>query len=216
MPAKTVDWFFDVISPFAYLQLEQFDTLQADNDIVIRPRPVVLGAILNHWGQKGPAEISAKRVFTYRYALFRAQQLGIPFRMPPAHPFNPIHALRLVVALDNDRTAIHALFDFIWAQGRDVNDPDEWRALTERLGVSDADERTAAPAVKAALRENTEKAVERGVFGVPTLAIDGQLFWGVDGTDMALDYLADPTMFDAGEMARFDTLPAAAERKKRG
>ncbi|MGL6155395.1 MAG: 2-hydroxychromene-2-carboxylate isomerase, partial [Ralstonia mannitolilytica] len=74
MPAKTVDWFFDVISPFAYLQLEQFDKLPSD--IVIAPRPVVLGAILNHWGQKGPAVIGAKRVFTYRHALFRAQQLG--------------------------------------------------------------------------------------------------------------------------------------------
>ncbi len=68
--ATTVDWFFDVISPFAYLQLEQFDALQEANDIVIRPRPLVLGAILHHWGQKGPAEITSKRVFTYRHALF--------------------------------------------------------------------------------------------------------------------------------------------------
>src|SRR5581483_199016 len=95
----TVDWFFDVISPFAYLQLEQLDRLQAAHDIVIRPRPIVLGALLNHWGQKGPAEMAPKRVFTYRHALFRAQQLGMPFRMPPAHPFNPIKALRLTLAM---------------------------------------------------------------------------------------------------------------------
>ena len=114
----TVDWFFDVISPFAYLQLEQLDRLQAAHDIVIRPRPIVLGALLNHWGQKGPAEMAPKRVFTYRHALFRAQQLGMPFRMPPAHPFNPIKALRLTLAMDGSLDAVRAVFRHIWREDR--------------------------------------------------------------------------------------------------
>lgn len=211
---KTADWYFDFVSPFTYLQSRQLERFAGKAEVVYRP--VLFAGLLNAWGTMGPAELAPKRVWTYRICQWHADRHGIPFKMPPAHPFNPIHALRLVVALDNDRAAIDAIFALIWEEGRDINDPDEWRALTGRLGVPDADERIAAPEVKAALRENTEKAVERGVFGVPTLAIDEQLFWGVDGTDMALDYLANPSMFAAGEMARFDSLPAAAERKKKG
>jgi 2-hydroxychromene-2-carboxylate isomerase len=197
MPAKTVDWFFDVISPFAYLQLEQFDTLQADNDIVIRPRPVVLGASLNLWGQKRPAEISAKRVFTYRYALFRAQQLGIPFRMPPAHPFNPIKALRLAVAMGASVEAVRAIFRHIWRDGHDVSTPEGFAALCEAVGYPQSVTAVEQQAVKDALRQHTDAAIAMGVFGVPTLAGDGELFWGEDATAMFLqclhgDWLATP------------------------
>lgn len=197
MPAKTIDWFFDVISPFAYLQLEQFDTLQADNDIIIRPRPVVLGAILAHWGQKGPAEISTKRVFTYRYALFRAQQLGIPFRMPPAHPFNPIKALRLAVAMGASVEAVRAIFRHIWRDGHDVSTPEGFAALCEAVGYPQGVAAVEQQAVKDALRQHTDAAITMGVFGVPTLVNDGELFWGEDATAMFLqclhgDWLATP------------------------
>ncbi|RQP33687.1 DsbA family protein, partial [Burkholderia ubonensis] len=95
--ATTATWYFDFVSPFAYLQLEQFERLPPT--LTIEPRPIVLGALLAHWGQKAPAEIAAKRVFTYRHAQYRADKLGIPFRMPPAHPFNPIKPLRLAIAM---------------------------------------------------------------------------------------------------------------------
>lgn len=74
--ATTATWYFDFVSPFAYLQLEQFERLPPT--LTIEPRPIVLGALLAHWGQKAPAEIAAKRVFTYRHAQYRADKLGIP------------------------------------------------------------------------------------------------------------------------------------------
>ncbi|ATG21461.1 2-hydroxychromene-2-carboxylate isomerase [Ralstonia mannitolilytica] len=209
MPAKTVDWFFDVISPFAYLQLEQFDKLPAD--IVIAPRPVVLGAILNHWGQKGPAEIGAKRVFTYRHALFRAQQLGIPFRMPPAHPFNPIKALRLTIAMGGSLEAVRAVFRHIWRDGHDVGSPEGFAALCEAVGFAQGVSAVEQPSIKEALRHHTDAAIALGVFGVPTLAADGELFWGEDATALFLqcqstDWLSTP------EVRRISALPVGVQR----
>jgi len=207
--SDTIDWFFDVVSPFAYLQLEQFDKLPAD--IAIRPRPVVLGAIFNHWGNKGPAEIGSKRTFTYRHALFRAQQLGIAYRMPPAHPFNPIKALRLTIAMGGSLDAVRAVFRHIWREGNDVASPEGFAALCEAVGFPEGVSAVEDPAVKQALRQHTDAAIALGVFGVPTFAYNGDLFWGEDATALFLqclrtDWLATP------EVQRVSILPVGIQR----
>ncbi len=207
---KRIDWYFDYISPYAYLQSQRLGEFAGAAEI--RPVPVLFAGLLNATGNLGPAEIPAKRLWTYRFCQFTADRAGLPFRMPPAHPFNPLRVLRLSIALDGDLAAIDAIFRFIWAEGRD---PDAaWPALTAALGVADADALIAAEDVKAALKANTAAAVAAGIYGVPTLAIDGQTFWGVDGTDFALAYLAEPGILETGAMKRLETLPAAAERRR--
>ena len=205
----TADWYFDFVSPFAYLQLARFDRLPADLDITCRP--VLFAGLLGHWKHRGPAEIPAKRVHTYRWCHWYAARNGIPFRMPPAHPFNPLRPLRLAVACSGDDALVRAIFDAVWAEGRDVSREEEWRTLTARL--DGADDMIAAPAVKEALRRNTEEAAALGVFGVPTFALDGELFWGLDATDLMLDFLDDPERFRSGEFARIADLPVAQARK---
>ena len=74
---KKVDWYFDFISPFAYLQFSQFKKF--DNELNITIHPVVFGALLKHWGQLGPAEIVPKRIFTYRFFKWKADRLGIEY-----------------------------------------------------------------------------------------------------------------------------------------
>ncbi|MYG53595.1 MAG: 2-hydroxychromene-2-carboxylate isomerase [Rhodospirillaceae bacterium] len=207
---KRIDWYFDYISPFAYLQSQRLGEFAGAAEI--RPVPVLFAGLLNATGTLGPAEIPAKRLWTYRFCQFTADRAGVPFRMPPAHPFNPLRVLRLSIALDGDLAAIDAIFRFIWGEGRDP--VADWPALAEALGVADADALIAAEDVKAALKANTAAAVAAGVYGVPTLAIDGQAFWGVDGTDFALAYLADPGILETGAMKRLETLPAAAERRR--
>ncbi len=209
MPAA--DWYFDFLSPFSYLQLAQFNRLPPDLEVAYRP--VLFAGLLGHWQHKGPAEIPAKRVQTYRWCHWYAARHGIPFRMPPAHPFNPLRPLRLAVAQGAEPQLIRAVFDAIWAEGRDPSDDEEWRALTGRLGIADADEMIAAPQVKEALRRGTEEAAERGVFGIPTFAIGDEIFWGLDTTDLVLDYLNDPAFFAAGEYARISALPIAQARR---
>ncbi|MYK57950.1 MAG: hypothetical protein F4027_04830 [Rhodospirillaceae bacterium] len=121
--------------------------------------------------------------------------------------------LRLSIALGSDLAAIDAIFRFVWAEGREPNA--EWPALTAALGVAAAaDSLIASAEVKAALKANTDAAVTAGVFGVTTLKVDGQSFWGVDGTDFAHAYLADPAILGTDAMKRLETLPAAAERRR--
>ena len=208
---RGADWYFDFLSPFSYLQLVQFDRLPADVEVTLRP--VLFAGLLGHWGHKGPAEIPAKRIHTYRWCHWYAARHGIPFRMPPAHPFNPLRPLRLAVAQGAEPAMVRAIFDAIWAEGRDPSRNDEWQALTERLAIADADEVIARPEVKEALKRNTEEAAGRGVFGVPTFAIGDELFWGFDATDLVLDYLSDPGLLETGEYARIANLPIAQARK---
>lgn len=207
---RRIRWYFDFISPFSYLQSHLMAEFPAE--IQVEYRPVLLAALLDHWGTIGPAEVAPKRLHTYRFCRWWAERRNIPFVLPPAHPFNPLGALRLAVARDCDAGTIRTIFDFIWAEGNDPNDLECWQELTRRLGLEEATRLTQDPAVKRRLRESSEDAVDRGVFGVPTFEIDGQVFWGLDATDMVLDFLADPSLFDTPEMARYAGLPIGARR----
>jgi len=207
---KTIDWYFDFISPYAYLQFERHNRLP--DDIAIRYQPVLFAGLLNHWEHKGPAEIPGKRQFTYRYTQWLADHIGVPMRMPPVHPFTPLPPLRLAIAMHSERAAIEEIFRFIWRDGNNPGDPEHWATIGERLGINDVDKRIADPQVKTTLRANTETALAHGVFGVPTFVIDEQLFWGFDATDMVIDYLANPELFATAEMQRISHLPQGASR----
>jgi len=205
------DWYFDFVSPFAYLQSEQLASLAPK--LTVRYKPVLFAGLLGANGQKGPAEIPAKRAFTYRFCIWQAKQLGIAFRFPPEHPFNPLPLLRLAIACDSSPEAMHRIFRFVWRDGRLPDLPIEWAELIGKLGMPDADGRIASPEVKDELRRNTDEAIARGVFGVPTLAVGSELFWGADATQMAVDYVAAGCRFDDPEFARVAKLPVGAERK---
>ncbi len=208
----TVDWYFDFISPFSYLQAELLarDPLPAP----LSCKPVLFAGLLQHWGQLGPAEIVPKRLFTLRYCLWRAHRLGIPMRMPPAHPFNPLRLLRLAIALGSDFTACLAIFRFVFQEGRSADDEAAWRELAAAVRADDADQRIAHPDVKEELRRNGEEAIARGVFGVPMLAVGDELFWGADATDMCRDFLRGDAVFSDPEMMRAGMLPASAQRRR--
>jgi 2-hydroxychromene-2-carboxylate isomerase len=205
-------WYFDVISPFSYLHLKQFDDLP--QDLEIEYVPVLFAGLLKENGQKGPAEIAQKRVQTYRMCVFMAAAADIGFRFPPAHPFNPLHALRLLCGAGATPAHVHAVFDCIWREGRDVNDPAVFNALAQRLGVEDAQALIAQPEVKQTLLANTGRAIARGVYGVPTFDFAGELFWGSDSMELMKAYAGDPGLFTRGELARVSTLPAAAQRRQ--
>ncbi|KVC85230.1 2-hydroxychromene-2-carboxylate isomerase [Burkholderia ubonensis] len=208
--ATTATWYFDFVSPFAYLQLEQFERLPPT--LAIEPRPIVLGALLAHWGQKAPAEIAAKRVFTYRHAQYRADKLGIPFRMPPAHPFNPIRPLRLAIAMGGSLDVIRRIFRHIWRDGHDVASPEGFAALCDAVGYPEGVSAVDARDVKDALRAHTDHAIAHGVFGVPTFEWDGELFWGEDATAMFVDCVASRAWLDSPEVQRISALPDGIRR----
>ncbi|MBN3788426.1 2-hydroxychromene-2-carboxylate isomerase [Burkholderia sp. Ac-20353] len=207
---STATWYFDFVSPFAYLQIEQFERLPPA--LTVEPRPIVLGALLAHWGQKAPAEIAAKRVFTYRHAQYRADKLGIPFRMPAAHPFNPIKPLRLAIAMGGSLDTIRRIFRYIWRDGHDVASPEGFAALCDAVGFPDGVSAVDTQPVKDTLRAYTDDAIAHDVFGVPTFELNGDLFWGEDATAMFIDCVGSRAWLDSPEVRRISALPEGIRR----
>jgi 2-hydroxychromene-2-carboxylate isomerase len=202
-----IDWYFDFVSPYSYIALHRLTELPAQ----VAYKPVLFAGLLNHWGQKGPAEIPAKRQWTYRWCTWWARELGIPFRFPAAHPFNPLQHLRLALACDSRPDAVKRIFLSLWMSGTHADDPERLAELCRELGVDQA--RLADARIKDQLRKNTEEAAQRGVFGVPSFVVDGEVFWGADAIDFVKAFLADPAVVRNDEMRRIDRLPAAASRK---
>jgi 2-hydroxychromene-2-carboxylate isomerase len=211
MTAAPLDWYFDFISPFAYLQWRH---LRRDHpEVALAPKPILLAAILDHVGQLGPAEIPQKRRHTYRMVLWQARKAGIPLVFPPAHPFNPLPALRLSLAAPDRIAAVDAIFRHVWEQGRPADSAEALAGVAAQLGIDDPAAAIARDEVKRELLANGEQAKALGLFGVPTLVVRDDLFWGSDATDLALAYAHDPAVLD-DEMRRVDDVPAAIQRRR--
>ena len=206
---RAAAWYFDFVSPFAYICLHRLKELPPD--LAIEYRPVLFAGLLDHWGQNGPAELPSKRRYTYRWSHWWAHSLGIPLRYPAAHPFNPLQHLRLAVACGSKPDAVRKIFDAIWTTGEDASDSGRFSDLLMELGISR--EALEKSEIKNTLRRNTEAAVQRGVFGVPTFEVDGELFWGADSIDFLKDFLENSSVIRNEEMQRLDGLPVAAARR---
>ena len=210
---KKVDWYFDFISPFAYLQFSQFKQFEGELDITIHP--VLFGALLKHWGQLGPAEIVPKRVFTYRFFKWKADRMRVEYIMPPSHPFNPLPALLSCIAGNSTFEVTQEIFNIIYKQGWQ---PDQKEGIVKLEAIaskhtshhSNLDEKS----LKKILRSNTSKAIKNGVFGVPTFVVEGQVFWGGDASDMMLDFIKNPGLFSSEEMKRISSMPMGLIRNK--
>lgn len=205
-------WYFDFISPFSYLQLER--VRQWRSRFEITPVPVAFGAILNQLGSIGPAEIPGKREFTYRIAQWQAERAGVTLRFPPAHPFNPLAALRLCIAAGSGWPAVEAIFAHLWRYGRAGTNATELAGVAHALGVENVENAINSDDVKGRLRANTDAALAAGVFGVPTLRVGHELFWGNDASEMVEDWLAHPRLFDGEEYRRIATLPLGVQRRR--
>ena len=195
---KTITCYLDFISPYAYLAFEALpNSLKAVSHRMVY-KPVLFAAMLKHHGQLGPAEIAGKREWTYRQVLWQAKQLGVAMDMPLSHPFNPLALLRLAVACsaegEPNRYVCETLFHHVWQGGAAADDTARLQALTQQLAPQRSVD---APEVKEQLKANTEEALARGVFGVPTFCVDGKVFWGLDALPMMRAYLDGDPWFDA-------------------
>ncbi|MET0334177.1 MAG: 2-hydroxychromene-2-carboxylate isomerase, partial [Rhizobacter sp.] len=188
---KTLRFSFDPISPFSYLAFERLPQVLAGLSYSVSYEPVLLGGLLQHWGQKGPAEIQPKRDWTYRQVLWIAHTLGIPLQMPAQHPFNPLALLRLLLATapaggTPNRWACEQVLREVWRGGEDAADASRIAALAARLNPQR--DPTSAE-VKDELKVATTDAAARGLFGVPSIEVDDKLFWGLDGLEPLAAYL---------------------------
>ncbi|MEO0997714.1 MAG: 2-hydroxychromene-2-carboxylate isomerase [Pseudomonadota bacterium] len=205
-----IEWYFDFISPYAFLQCHDLPALAGHHTVVYRP--VLFAGLLKHWGQLGPAEIPPKREFTYRHCLWLARQRGVELRAPQGHPFNPLPLLRLAIAAGAGAECVRRIFDYVWCERGELTPGAGIDALAAEFGV-DAALDTATPAVKQTLRDNGERAIAAGVFGVPTVVADGRVLWGQDAPAMLASIEADPALF-AGIEAESAALSPLAERRR--
>lgn len=212
---KEITCYLDFVSPYAHLAFEKLPEALMGLSYAVRYRPVLLGAMLKHHGQLGPAEVPAKRAWTYRHVHWLGQHLGVPLQMPASHPFNPLPLLRLALACaegeDPNRHVCETLLHHVWHGGADALAPERLQALHEQL----------APAlpldsevVKARLRANTDEAIAAGVFGVPAFAVDGRVFWGLDALPMLRDYLGGGAWFTGPDWSAVANLPVGLARQR--
>lgn len=185
-------FYYDIVSPFAYLYIKQRQRLEKFLDIL--PVPVLLGGLLRAAENKGPGEIAAKRPHTYQFCVWQAKKLGIPFRFPAHHPFMTVAAQRLLVEQNANWTMVERAFDYVWVEGKDPNQ--SWPEFCIYLGLPANTAKPDNPEVKKQLIDNTNQAKDHGAFGVPALVVNGHCFWGVDTIDWVLDFLARPNMFE--------------------
>jgi len=196
MGLKSLTFYLDFISPYAYLAFERMPQALEGISHAVTYQPVLFASMLKAHGTIGPAELAPKRDWTDRHVLWLAQHQGTPMQMPAAHPFNPLPLLRLALACSPDgapnRWVCESIFRHVWAQGGDPVDAQRLAELTERLKPS-LD--PAGEAVKALLKDRSEQAIAQGVFGVPTIETGGKLFWGLDALPMLRDHLLGGSWF---------------------
>jgi 2-hydroxychromene-2-carboxylate isomerase len=200
---KTLDFWFDPISPYAWLAFDALPDALEGLSYQANYRPVLFAGLLAHWGQKGPAEIEPKRLWTYQDVAWRAHRQGLALTVPARHPFNPLPLLRLALACvpeggTPNRWVVETLFRHVWEGGADAADPGRIAELQARLQPL---REPTDPSVKLALKMQTEQAIAQGIFGVPTVAVDGLKFWGADALPMLSRYLQDDPWFSGPQWA---------------
>jgi len=165
----------------------------------VRYQPLLFAGLLKHWGQKGPAEIEPKRAWTFRHVHWIAHQHGIAMQTPAQHPFNPLPAPAPAARLRAGRRHAEPLrlrdgaARCVGARAAMPARPARLTALVAELSPR-LD--PASEPVKAALKDASTRGIASGVFGVPTIEVDGRLFWGVDGLAMLASYLRSDSWFD--------------------
>lgn len=210
---------FDFLSPYAYVAWHRIHSVAEAHGRAVEPVPVLFAGLLGAHGTRGPAEVPAKRVYVFKDSMRAARRAGLTFGPPPAHPFNPLLALRMCgepMTAEQRRRLIDGLYGAVWGgDGPGVTDAGVVAAIAERAGLDGAALVAAGngEVAKTRLREATEAAIAAGVFGVPTILVDGELFWGNDSLDHLDRFLAGNDPIRDVDLQRWASLPSQAQRR---
>lgn len=214
---KTLAFYFDFISPYAYLAWTQIHALAARHGCEVAPRPLLFAALLDANGQKGPAEIPSKRLYTFKDVVRSADRLGVPLAAPASHPFNPLLALRVASAALEPapkRALVDALFAATWSEGVDVTKEDRVAEAARSVGLDGAHlvAWAKSPEAKERVKATTAEALALGAFGVPTMEALGELFWGLDSLPNLERFLEGKDPLGAEKGAAFAKVAPSATR----
>ncbi len=195
--AKTLEFYFDFGSPTAYLAHKRLGQLAQQYALEVRYIPMLLGGVFKATANTSPVAIPAKGKYMLEQDLPRfARRYKVPMNFNPHFPINTLNLMRGAIAaqrLDCFGDYVNCIYDAVWVQKKNMGDPDEVREVLVSAGL-DADkllELSQDTTVKAELVANTDKAVARGVFGAPTLFMDGAMYFGQDRLDFIEEALRD-------------------------
>ncbi len=187
-----IELWYDFSSPYAYLGWCQLERIERETGARVRPRPFLLGAVLQQLGYAG-APILTFPPAKQRYAgldLERtARTLGARYQFPSLFPLRAVAPLRLALASgEHLRPLSSALFEAYWADGQDISNEAVLREIAARVGVPEAAfEATQSEPIKQALKANTDEALARGLCGAPSFTVKDELFWGQDRVELLID-----------------------------
>jgi 2-hydroxychromene-2-carboxylate isomerase len=214
---RTLQFFFDVVSPYAWLGWHELDARRAQLQLDLQPVPTLFGVLLDACGGVGPAEIPEKRAYTFRDVQRCALRAGLRLSGPPRHPFNPLKALRLCAAVADSEARFQLagrLLDAAWAEGRDLESDHVLRDVLRTSGLPPTLlDSIATNAIKDRLRAHVEQALALGVFGVPTFVVGSELFWGHDRLEHVAAFLRGELAIDEELQARVLARPRGSERQ---
>ena len=194
---RTVEYFFDVGSPTAYLAWTQLPKIAAETGAAIAWRPMLLGGVFKATGNTSPVLVAAKGRWMGADIARWAKRWGVPFRFNPHFPINTLTLMRGAAGLQMRRPEVFerylaTIYEAMWKEPANLGDPGVLAATLAAAGF-DADEFAALvadPEVKAKLVATTEEAVGRGVFGAPTCFVGEAMFFGQDRLDFVAEALA--------------------------
>jgi 2-hydroxychromene-2-carboxylate isomerase len=219
---RDIHFYFDVISPYAWLAFKALPSSLEGIAHRVHYHPVVFGAMLKHHGQLGPAELPGKRDWTYRQVMWLAKQHGTVLQMPASHPFNSLALQRMAVAASSNgepaREVVEAIFKHVWCSGLEATDANRMAELQAQLtqwmqqSQPNFQIDIQAPEVKQKLQQHTQAAIDLGLFGVPSMVVDGQVFWGQDALPMLRAYLEGDAWFQSSDWRDVGQLPVGVRR----
>src|SRR5207249_3090325 len=222
MPSTIIRFYFDYESPNAYLAWTQLPKLAQRYGFTVDPVPILYAALLDAHGQLGPGECPAKGRWMSKNLARKAVLLGVPLNPPAFLPFNPLLALRTTLLPSDARerdALIDALFQAVWVRGLHVSDTAVVEGVANEIGLPGGTlvAKAQMPEIKNQLRLQTDEAISRGVFGVPSMEVGGELFWGYDDFPYLELLLAGNDPIDPTEWTRRSrpVLPASVRSRFR-
>lgn len=187
---RRVELYYDIVCPFAYLASTQIEAIAREAGATVEWKPFLIGGLLREIGpgDNAMATMSEPKRRHNELDMYRwAEHFGVPLEVPAAHPRRTVLALRAILAVAEwgRVEATRGLFRAYWVDGRDVADPAVVSRVLDEQGLDGegAVARASDDDIKWALRERTDEAVARGVFGAPTFFVDGEMYWGQDRLD---------------------------------
>lgn len=193
---EAIEFFFDFSSPYGYLATDFIERTAAKHGRSVVWKPMMLGAAMKETGNRPLKEQPIKWEYAQRDVARFARWLEMPFTLPDPFPIATLAAARAFYWLD-DRDPLlakrfaQACFDTYFGQGRDIRAKETVAAIAAPLGVDESELLAAVgdDAVKQRLKDETQAAVDRGVFGSPYFIVDGEPFWGVDRVWLVAEWL---------------------------